>query len=101
MQCVYEKNDNLQQFVLTGKLDQDSFAQLDSVINTHYHKGLDVILDVCQLEYISSVGLRSFIGLAKLVRNDKKNIQIKAREGSMVKKLITLSGFAKLMPFVE
>lgn len=100
MEFQYTKNETNQEFILTGKLDQESYTEFDKFVHSEYSKGLNVILNVVQLEYISSVGLRSFIALAKLVRADKKDINLKAREGSMVKKLITLSGFTKLMPFV-
>ncbi len=101
MEILY-KNDGLkQEFIAHGKLDQESYSLFDGTVKTKYTKGLDVILDVQNLEYISSVGLRSFIVLAKLVHNDKKNIYIKAKEGSMVKQLIYLSGFTKLMPFID
>ncbi|MES2613889.1 MAG: STAS domain-containing protein [Bdellovibrionota bacterium] len=101
MELSYNKTELHQEFIVYGKLDQESYGKFDSSVKTHYTKGLDVTLNVQNLEYISSVGLRSFIMLAKLVRSDKKNIYIKAKEGSMVKQLIYLSGFAKLMPFID
>ena len=97
----YLKHDDNQEFILEGKLDQESFSEFDNFIEKNYVVGLNVVLNVTGLNYISSVGLRSFIGLAKLVRADKKSINIKAADGSMVKKLIILSGFSKLMPFIE
>lgn len=101
MQCNYQKTDKEQIFAINGKLDQESYAEFDLLVNDRYSPGQDVVLDVTQLDYVSSVGLRSFIALAKLVRNDKHNINIRAKDGSMVKQLITLSGFAKLMPFID
>lgn len=101
MNCDYNKNNDCQEFILRGKLDQDSYNEFESFIADNYTKGIDVVLNLQELTYISSVGLRSFIGLAKLVRTDKKNINIKATEGGMVKQLVMLSGFAKLMPFIE
>lgn len=101
MKCNYNKNNDYQEFALIGKLDQDSYSEFEAFITEHYTKNLDVVLNLEDLNYISSVGLRSFIGLAKLVRTDKKNINVKATEGGMVKQLIILSGFAKLMPFIE
>ena len=101
MQIFYKTSNENQEFIVHGKLDQESYTQFDHEVKAKYTKGLDVILDLKSLDYISSVGLRSFITLAKFVRNDKKNIYIKAKEGSMVKKLIYLSGFTKLMPFMD
>jgi len=101
MICKYIKHDESQEFILEGKLDQESYSEFDDFISLNYASGSDVVINVTGLSYISSVGLRSFIGLAKLVRNDKKNIHTRAQEGSMVKQLIVLSGFVKLMPFIE
>lgn len=100
MQINYTEDGAVQEFSLGGKLDHESYSDFDQLIQSNYQKGQDVILNLEQLTYISSVGLRSFIGLAKLVRNDKKQIKIKATDGSMVKKIILLSGFAKIMPFI-
>jgi len=101
MELKYTVDDSIQEFWLSGKLDYNSHSEFDEFIQTNYKQGLDVMLNLEQLSYISSVGLRSFIGLAKLVRADKKQIKIKAKEGGMVKKIIVLSGFSKLMSFVE
>jgi len=98
--CEYKKEGNLQEFILTGKLDQETFSEFDSYVQHHYTKDTNLLLNLETLDYISSVGLRSFIAVAKLVRADKKNINIKAKDGSMVRQLIMLSGFSKLMPFV-
>jgi anti-anti-sigma factor len=98
--CIYKMDETNQQFILSGKLDQESFADFDNYVQQNYVIGKDVILNLDSLEYISSVGLRSFIIIAKMVRSDKKNIKLKAKEGSMVRQLITLSGFTKIMPFI-
>ncbi len=100
MKLEYSENGNAQEFWLSGKLDYDGHKEFDEFIQLHYQKGLDVMLNLEQLSHISSVGLRSFIGLAKLVRADKRQICVKAGEDSIVKKIITLSGFSKLMLFV-
>ena len=100
MELIYIENGSIQEFSLIGKLDYDSYTKFDEFIQFNYKKDLDVLLNLEKLTYISSVGLRSFIKLAKLVRADKKEIKIKAEEDGMVKKIIVLTGFAKLMPFV-
>lgn len=101
LNCVVTKRDLNQEFALSGKLDQESFTEFDNFVQQNYTKGYDVILNLESLDYISSVGLRSFIGLAKMVRADKKNINLIAKEGTMVRQLIHLSGFTKLMPFID
>jgi anti-anti-sigma factor len=98
--CDYEQQANNQVFILSGKLDQDSFTQFDNFVREKYAKGSDVILNLESLNYVSSVGLRSFISLAKMVHEDKKNINIKAAKEGMVRELIRLSGFTRLMPFI-
>jgi len=52
MQCNYQKNEQTQIFKLSGKLDQDSYSQFEQDIHESYTPGLDVVLDVCQLDYI-------------------------------------------------
>ncbi|MGL4860658.1 MAG: STAS domain-containing protein [Enterobacteriaceae bacterium] len=101
MQVTYQPHEKVQVFSLNGKLDYESYAEFDSFIQQHYQKGRDVLLDLSELSYISSIGLRSFVSLAKIVRSDKSHIQVIAPEHSMVRRLIELSGFHKIMPFVN
>lgn len=100
MELQYNITDNAQEFFISGKLDFESYTDFDDFIIRHHKKGLDVVLNLEQLSYISSVGLRSFITLAKLVHDDHKQIKVKAKEGTMVKTVIELSGFKKIMPFI-
>ena len=101
LNCEYTSEIDNQIFSLLGKLDQESYLEFDQVVKKNYVKNLNVILDLKNLDYISSVGLRSFIILAKLTRGNKKAINVKVKPGSMVEQLIKLSGFTKIMPFID
>jgi anti-sigma B factor antagonist len=100
-ECNYVVEGNNQIFKLNGKLDQDSYGKFDSFVNKNYSTDKNIILDLLELDYVSSVGLRSFIILAKKVKSNKHEINIKADANSMVYSLINLSGFSRLMPFIN
>ena len=97
----YLKADNTQQFILKGRLDHHTSGKFNEFIQSHYTKAHDVILDAQQLDYISGVGLRSLINLAKLVRTDQMAIRVKAPDGGLMHKLLTLSGFIKILPLLQ
>lgn len=52
-------------FKLVGKLDMQSAPELDKVALPEAEKGLDVALDMQGVDYISSMGIRSMVTLAK------------------------------------
>jgi anti-anti-sigma factor len=101
MNITYASTENRQTFFLQGKLDHETYAAFDSFFRDKYQKSLDVLLDLTQLNFVSSVGLRSFIALAKIVHTDKNRLAVKALPDSMPRQIISLSGFSKFMPFED
>ncbi len=95
----YTINESKQIYILEGKLDQSSYSEFERFINENYDKGLDVSLNLEGLDYISSVGLRTFIILARKVAQNKCSISAKVKPGSMPENILKLSGFTKLIAF--
>lgn len=84
-----------------GKLDLESFEAFDKSFTENYNREYqNVIINLNQLHYLSSVGLRSLLRSAKMVYADKNKVFIRVKDG-MVKNIITLSGFHKILPFAE
>lgn len=100
MEMKYLSNEKEQIYILTGKLDQSSYSSFERFNNNNYIKDLDVCLNLENLEYISSIGLRAFILLAKKVVTNNHKIYAKVSSGSMPEKILKLSGFDKLIPLI-
>lgn len=82
-----------------GKLDLESFEAFDKSFSENYNKMYKkVIINLDQLQYLSSVGLRSLLRGAKIVYADRNKVFVHVKDG-MVKNIITLSGFHKILPF--
>jgi anti-anti-sigma factor len=82
----------------TGKLDLESFEAFDNSFSENYNKAYQkVIINLNHLHYLSSVGLRSLLRSAKLIYADKNKVFINVQDG-MVKNIIMLSGFHKILP---
>lgn len=93
--------DKTQNFICDGNLDIESFENFDKYFTGNYDKSFEnVVINLKKVNYISSVGLRSLLRCAKIVYSDKNKIFLKV-ENEMVKNIITLSGFCKILPFVE
>ncbi|KAB8040566.1 anti-sigma factor antagonist [Silvanigrella paludirubra] len=88
-------------FDCDGSLDIESFENFDKYFTGNYDKSFEtIIINLKKVNYISSVGLRSLLRCAKQVYSDKNKIFLKV-ENEMVKNIITLSGFCKILPFIE
>jgi len=52
-------------FTLKGRLDAQTAPDFDKEVLPEIAKRLDIVLDVSELEYISSMGIRSLVQAAK------------------------------------
>ncbi len=92
-------HENIQEIKCAGKLDFESCDIFDNYFTTNHNTACDVIINLEDLSYISSIGLRSLIKAAKAISTAQKQIYLKAKDGP-VKQIIQLSGFVKIMPFI-
>ncbi|WP_159084529.1 STAS domain-containing protein [Dongshaea marina] len=83
---------------LDGALDINSHESFTQQVEAIYSvSNSDIIMDLEKLRYISSVGLRAFVLLFKrLAANNHKLVLYKTQP--MVKEVLVVSGFSKLMP---
>ncbi|ASG68301.1 hypothetical protein fh0823_12790 [Francisella halioticida] len=100
MEITYSSNEKEQTYILTGRLDQSSYSIFENFNKNNYIQNLNVYLNLENLEYISSIGLRAFILLAKKVLSNNHKIYAKVASGSMPEKILKLSGFDKLIPLI-
>src|SRR5262245_45583472 len=83
---------------LAGRLDGTTAADLDARLGQLVAAGeRQVVLDLARLEYITSVGLRTILVVAKQLRAGAGKLVIAALQDP-VKQVFDLAGFSALLP---
>jgi anti-sigma B factor antagonist len=97
MQVDHRKEDGVTVVQLSGRLDSsvsgDVMDQLNAIVNAGATK---VILNLKDLSYISSAGLRSILVAAKLIKSQNGELRLCEPNGR-VSKILDESGFAYLI----
>jgi anti-anti-sigma factor len=92
-----KSDDHILTLIASGELNTDTVSKFDNYVNTnitdndHY-----VILDVSELEYLSSAGLRSMIILMKKLSAQNSKLIIYSPQ-EFVLRVLNVSGFAQLI----
>jgi len=81
-----------------GSMDTVSAPQFQSELESWVAKGEKAfVVDVSELEYITSAGLRSILAVAKKVKADQGTIRFCGLDG-MVKEVFEMSFFTQMFP---
>lgn len=84
---------------LEGRLDTASAAETESVLEPlNDCEGKDIVLDCTELKYISSSGLRIFLGILKKAKTWGGHVYIKGMSDE-IRAVFTMTGFIKLFEF--
>lgn len=82
-----------------GRLDTSAAPQVEEEMKVLYDcTGHDVILDCTKLEYISSSGLRLFLGLLKAAKPKGSHVFIKNLSDDL-HQVFAMTGFTNLFEF--
>lgn len=85
---------------LKGSLDAKTAPELDKVWSEELEKHLDIALDFSELEYISSMGLRSIMQAVKKTNENHHRVAICGMTG-LVKEVIERAGIDGLVDVYE
>ncbi len=100
MEIREEKFDHNMVVALNGRLDFVSARDFEERLLAAIDDGVKtLVIDVSQLEYISSTGLRVFIIAAKEIRAKGGDLLFTG-VGPTIKKILEISGFTKLFKVV-
>ena len=84
---------------LQGRLDTSAASKTEQEMRPLYDcEGRDIILDCSQLQYISSSGLRLFLGLLKAARPKGSHVYISGLNKDL-KQVFDITGFTSLFEF--
>ena len=77
---------------VNGRIDSTNASRLGESLNEQIDAGRKQLgIDLCNVEYMSSAGLRELVAAAKKVRNDNGDLRI-ASPSSRVKEVLELAG---------
>ena len=78
MEVKIEKDSDPIKVSLIGRLDTNTSGQFETALNDLFDKGYyNILIDLKDLEYVSSSGLRVFLGAQKKVSAEEGNMVIK------------------------
>ena len=101
MQIAVEKIDKGCVLKVTGRMDAASVAGFDAEFNKQIAEGVKVfVLDLADLEYISSAGLRSILAAGKKTKIQQGKIVLCSLK-AMVREVFEISGFASLFSIFD
>lgn len=96
MTITETRNGSEIQLEVAGRVDTVSSPQLQQSILQAFQKGSDVILNMEQVEYISSAGLRALL-IGQKTANSKTGTLTLIHVGEFVMEVFKMTGFADML----
>ena len=100
MNVTIQEQDSNMIAILEGSLDTAAAAETEKAMSPLYDvKGKDIIIDCTDLEYISSAGLRIFLGILQNAEDKDGHVYIKGINDK-VRAIFTITGFSNIFEFM-
>lgn len=99
MKTTIKEQDGKMVAILEGTLDTAAAAETEKAMSPLNNADKDVILDCTDLAYISSAGLRIFLGILQSARGKGRHVYIKGINDS-VRSVFTITGFSNIFEFI-
>ena len=100
MKTTIQEQDGNVVAILEGSLDTAAAAETEKAMDPlNDVEGKDIIIDCTDLEYISSAGLRIFLGILQNVEEKGVHVYIKGVNDA-VNDIFTITGFSNIFEFI-
>ena len=100
MKTTIQEQDGNVVAILEGSLDIAAAAETEKAMDPlNDVEGKDIIIDCTDLEYISSAGLRIFLGILQNVEEKGVHVYIKGVNAA-VNDIFTITGFSNIFEFI-
>jgi anti-anti-sigma factor len=87
--------------LVSGRMDADNAPQFEAKCNACISDGLTIlIVDLADLAYISSMGLRSFVSVGKTLQSKGGALRL-CRLSGLVKQVFEITGLIRTFPVYE
>ncbi|MBO6056972.1 MAG: STAS domain-containing protein [Bacteroidales bacterium] len=100
MKTTIQEQDGKMVAILAGSLDTAAAPETEKAMSPlNDVEGKDVIIDCTELEYISSAGLRIFLGILQNAQGKGGQVYIKGINEN-VRTIFTITGFSNIFKFI-
>ena len=100
MKATIEEQDGKIVAILEGSLDTKAASETEKAMSPlNDVEGKDIIIDCTNLEYISSAGLRIFLGILQNAEEKGGHVYIK-NINDKVRTIFTITGFSNIFEFI-
>jgi anti-anti-sigma factor len=88
-------------FLVSGRMDAENAPQFEETCTACIAEGLtSLVVDLGELAYVSSMGLRSFISVGKTLQGKGGALRI-CRLNGLVKQVFQITGLIQIFPVYE
>jgi anti-anti-sigma factor len=88
-------------FLVSGRMDAENAPQFEQTCRACIAEGLtSLVVDLGELAYVSSMGLRSFISVGKTLQGKGGALRI-CRLNGLVKQVFQITGIIQIFPVYE
>lgn len=100
MKTSIQEQDGKMVAILAGSLDTAAAPETEKAMSPlNDVEGKDIIIDCTELEYISSAGLRIFLGILQNAEEKGGHVYIKGINENVLT-IFTITGFSNIFKFV-
>jgi anti-sigma B factor antagonist len=100
MKTTIQEQDGNMVAILEGRLDTVAAPETEKAMNVlNDVEDKDIIIDCTDLEYISSAGLRIFLGILQSAEDKDGHVYIR-NVNDNVRAIFTITGFSNIFEFV-
>jgi len=97
MKTTVTENNGQTTIALDGMLDSSSSAQFQEIVNQHLEKeNIDIVIDLSELTYTSSQGIRAILTLIKTVMSRHGKLVFRNIKPA-VKEVLDMAGISQAM----
>ena len=100
MNVTIQEQDGNMVAILAGSLDTAAAPEAEKAMSPlNDVEGKNIIIDCAELEYISSAGLRIFLGILQNAEEKDGHVYIKGIN-EQVRTIFTITGFSNIFEFI-
>ena len=88
--------------VIRGELDLATAPELDAAIQGRLDDGQDVVVDLRELGFMDSTGLRVLVSAhARVERTEQSFLIVRPRPGAAIERILAVAGVEQVLDFVD
>ncbi len=98
---VFSTGERAMRIVVTGELDLETSPQLRDALTRALSTGVELVLDLSQVEFIDSTGIHAILAGMRDARINGVDLRISSTLAPQARRLFELVGLLDKLPLVE